>query len=379
MKNKCIIIGGSNGIGLTIAQKLQREFKEILIFDIKKPAIILQNTRYIGFDLSKEDLNEYNGEFLDTDALIITAGIGRVSSFENLSLAEIEKTIKIDFVSSIKAIKLFYPVLQKGEEIYCMIFGSLAGDISSPLFSVYGACKAAINKFIESLNVELIKSESSNRILCVKPISFAGSSFNGQQTDLSLLDDLATNSIKKMFERSEMYIPMYREICSNILARYNANPTEFGMSSFDYKVENKRILDRKMIKVGYLSGTFDLFHIGHLNLLKRAKQYCDYLIVGIHPDASHKGKETYISFEERKEIVKSIKYVDKVVDSCKEDSDAWDLYHYDYLFVGSDYKGTDRFNRYEEYFSNKNVKIIYFEYTKGTSSTQLREILQKKL
>ena len=129
--------------------------------------------------------------------------------------------------------------------------------------------------------------------------------------------------------------------------------------------------------VGYLSGTFDLFHIGHLNILKRAKENCDYLVVGIHRDGSHKGKKTFIPFEERMEIVKSIKYVDEVIESEREDCDVYlkGRVKYDKLFVGSDYKGTERFNRYEKLFEGTGVQIVYFPYTKGTSSTQLRNAL----
>ena len=132
------------------------------------------------------------------------------------------------------------------------------------------------------------------------------------------------------------------------------------------------------VRIGYMSGTFDLFHIGHLNVIKHAKQNCDYLIVGVHKDASHKSKETFIPFEERVAIISACKYVDKVVQSCREDSDAWDLWHYDRLFVGSDYKGTERFNRYEEYFKDKGVEIIYFPYTQSTSSTQIRKTVIMK-
>lgn len=136
--------------------------------------------------------------------------------------------------------------------------------------------------------------------------------------------------------------------------------------------------NKKRVKIGYLSGTFDLFHVGHLNLLKRAKQQCDYLIVGVHDSGAWKGKETFIPLEERKTIVGACKYVDKVVDSCREDADAWDLWHYDRLFVGSDYKGTERFKRYEEYFKDKGVEIVYFPYTKSTSSTQIRNAITNK-
>ena len=131
--------------------------------------------------------------------------------------------------------------------------------------------------------------------------------------------------------------------------------------------------------IGYLSGTFDLFHIGHLNLIRRAKEQCDFLIVAVHDSGKWKGKETFIPFEERKEIVGACRYVDQVVDSPVEDSDAWELYHFDKLFVGSDYKGSERFQRYEEFFKDKGVEIVYFPYTQSTSSTQIRALINSAL
>ena len=137
-------------------------------------------------------------------------------------------------------------------------------------------------------------------------------------------------------------------------------------------------MKNKKYKMGFTQGTFYMFHIGHLNIIKNAKAQCDYLIVGVHNSGAWKGKETFIPFEERKAIVGGCKYVDKVVDSCIEDSDAWDLWHYDKLFVGSDYKGTERFKRYEEYFQDKGVEIVYFPYTQSTSSTQIRKTVMLK-
>ena len=102
------------------------------------------------------------------------------------------------------------------------------------------------------------------------------------------------------------------------------------------------------------------------------------MIVGVHPDASHKGKETFISYEERMEIVRAVKYVDKVVPSVPEDNEAWRLWNYSKLFVGSDYKGTERFLKYEKFFEDKGVEIVYFPYTQGTSSTQIREAVATK-
>lgn len=128
--------------------------------------------------------------------------------------------------------------------------------------------------------------------------------------------------------------------------------------------------------IGYTTGVFDLFHIGHLNLLKNAKEQCDYLIVGVTIDdlVSYKGKQAFIPFEERIEIVKAIKYVDKVVPQTDLDKvKAWDLFHYDVLFVGDDWKGTHNWINYERQLMEKDVKVIYLPYTRTTSSTAIRE------
>ena len=131
--------------------------------------------------------------------------------------------------------------------------------------------------------------------------------------------------------------------------------------------------------IGYMGGTCDLFHIGHLNIIKKAKSHCDTLIVGVHESAAFKGKKTFIPFDERLKIISSIKYVDVAVKSGLEDTDAIAKYKIQKLFVGDDWKGTDRFNRYEEICKKSNVELIYFPYTKSTSSTILRDVLKKTI
>ncbi len=128
--------------------------------------------------------------------------------------------------------------------------------------------------------------------------------------------------------------------------------------------------DKKVI--GYICGSFDLFHVGHLNILRRSKEACDFLVVGVHKDGSHKGANLLIPFDERKAIVGAIRYVDKVIDAPSEDPDAWNEVRYDKLFVGSDYKGSERFNKFEKKLKPLGVEIVYFDYTDGISSTQLR-------
>ena len=134
------------------------------------------------------------------------------------------------------------------------------------------------------------------------------------------------------------------------------------------------------MKIGYTTGVFDLFHIGHLNLLRKAKEQCDYLIVGVSTDelVSYKHKQAVIPFEERKQIVGAIKYVDEVV--AQENMDkmaAWERLHFNVMFVGDDWKGTPKWDEYERQFKEVGVEIVYFPYTKGTSSTLINQTLEK--
>jgi len=136
-----------------------------------------------------------------------------------------------------------------------------------------------------------------------------------------------------------------------------------------------------MKKIGYTTGVYDLFHIGHLNVLKRAKLECDYLIVGVTTDElcqSRKGKSPIIPFVERMEIVEHIDFVDEVVPQVNMNKiEAWENLKFDKMFVGDDWKGSDKWNQLEKDFAAVGVEIVYFPYTTQTSSTKLREVLEK--
>ncbi len=133
----------------------------------------------------------------------------------------------------------------------------------------------------------------------------------------------------------------------------------------------------KKYKIGYTTGVFDMFHIGHLNILKKAKEQCEYLIVGVSTDELvqiSKNKMPIIPFEERMEIVSSIKYVDRVVPQVNKDKiAAFEKYHFDVMFVGDDWKGSELFTKCEKELNKRGSNVIYFPYTKGISSTILRE------
>ena len=130
--------------------------------------------------------------------------------------------------------------------------------------------------------------------------------------------------------------------------------------------------------IGYTTGVYDLFHIGHLNLLKNAKGMCDKLIVGVTVDelVEYKGKKAMIPFEDRIEIVRSCKYVDAAVPQYDMNKlEACKKLGAQYLFVGDDWYGTEKWINYEKDFTEAGIKIIYFPYTKGISSTKITEAL----
>lgn len=135
--------------------------------------------------------------------------------------------------------------------------------------------------------------------------------------------------------------------------------------------------------IGYTTGVYDMFHIGHLNVIKNAKKQCDYLIVGVSTDdlvRKEKGKTPVIPFQERMEIVSALTYVDKVVPQIdKNKFAAWEKYKFDKMFVGSDWKGTKQWNEFEKQFSKYNVEIVYLPHTDGISSTKLTSVIKEIL
>jgi len=133
--------------------------------------------------------------------------------------------------------------------------------------------------------------------------------------------------------------------------------------------------------IGYTQGTYDMFHIGHLNLIKHAKEKCDYLIVGVNTDElvkSYKNKTAIVPLEERMEIIASIRYVDRVVacdtlDKVKMQKEL----NFDKIFIGDDWKGNERWAKTEKEMTELGAELVYLPHTEGTSSTMLREKLNE--
>lgn len=137
----------------------------------------------------------------------------------------------------------------------------------------------------------------------------------------------------------------------------------------------------KKYKIGYTDGTYDLFHVGHLNIIETAKQYCDYLIVAVHGDEVVKECKSapIIGEEDRRRIVAAIKGVDQAeITRFRDKKRLWDLYHFDVIFIGDDYKGTERWSQFEKKLNEVGVDVIYIPYSKEVSTTKIRQSILKQ-
>ncbi len=138
----------------------------------------------------------------------------------------------------------------------------------------------------------------------------------------------------------------------------------------------------KKFKIGYTQGTFDLFHVGHLNVINNAKALCDYLIVGVNSDdlvMSYKNKKTHISEQDRARIVSAIKGVDRVIIATTLDKNViHDIIAFDAIFIGDDWKGNERWKKTEEDLAKIGAEVVYLPHTDGISTTLISEKIEKK-
>ena len=244
MMKRTLIVGGANGIGLAIAKELtQKESCEKVYIVDKAPLAEEYQEEKIEshvFDLMSEDYSFFN-RFTDIDSLMITAGFGKLALFKDLDEQHIINSFHVNTIASIRIIKHFYEKLLSDKDFYCGVMVSISGFMSSPFFSIYGATKAALKIFIESVNVELEKAGSNNRILNVSPGSIKGTSFNQGKTDLQLTQTLANEIIAHLENKDDLFIPQYEEIFKEVLRRYHEDFRAEGSHSYDYKLASGRV------------------------------------------------------------------------------------------------------------------------------------------
>ena len=242
--NKILIVGGANGIGLSMAHVLaeRTETEKVYIVDKAELTEEFQHEKIksVQFDLTCQNYSIFN-QFQAIDGLIITAGFGRLALFKDIPEEMIATYFNVNTISVIRIIKHFYDKLLNNEDFFCGVMVSIAGFMSSPFFSLYGATKAALKIFIESVNVELEKAGTNNRILNVSPGSIAGTSFNHGKTDLIVTAALAKEIISKIEAKEDLFIPKYSEIFQEVLERYHADFRKEGSHSYDYKLKSGRV------------------------------------------------------------------------------------------------------------------------------------------
>lgn len=241
---KGLVVGGASGIGLAIATELagRDDFETVYIVDRAMVPESMVHAKFDchQFDLSSDDYRFFD-EFKDVDTLMITAGFGHLALFKELTEDYIVSIMNVNATAVMRLIRRFYDKIASADDFYCGVMVSIAGFMSSPFFSVYGASKAALKIFIESLNVEIEKAGYSNRILNVSPGSIKGTGFNKGKTDLSMTSGLAKDIIRHMESKDDLFIPQYDEIFKEVLNRYHDDFRAEGRHSYDYKLNSGRV------------------------------------------------------------------------------------------------------------------------------------------
>lgn len=241
---RTLVIGGANGIGLSIATELAKrdDVEKVYIVDKAPVAEEFYNAKFEGFqfDLTDEDYSFFD-RFADIDTLMITAGFGKLALFKNVTESLIVNSFNVNTIPVLRLVHRFYGKLESKEDFYCGVMVSIAGFMSSPFFAVYGATKAALKIFIESVNVELKKAGSANCILNVSPGSLKGTSFTSGKTDLSITAPMANAIIEHLEAKDDLFIPQYDDVFKTVLERYHNDFRAEGEHSYDYKVKSGRV------------------------------------------------------------------------------------------------------------------------------------------
>lgn len=239
MGRRILIVGGANGIGLSMATVwAQRDDVEQVYIVDKAPLAAeyqLPKMQAYEFDVTTADYSFFD-RFTDIDTLMVTAGFGHLSLFRDVEEEVIQQSFAVNTLPAMRLAKRFYAKLEGQEPFRMGVMVSIAGFMSSPFYAIYSATKAALKVFIESVNVELEKNGSSNRILNVSPGKIRGTRFHDNTTDLARIIPLACDIIKHLEAGDDLFIPQYDEVFHEVLERYHADFRAEGRHSYEYKL-----------------------------------------------------------------------------------------------------------------------------------------------
>lgn len=239
MMKRMLVVGGANGIGLAIAREMAGRDSTEKVYVVDKASLQSEyyHSKIYSFqnDLTSDDYSFFD-QFDDIDSLMITAGIGKLALFKDIPEQHIIDSFNVNTIPVLRLIKRFYSKLEAKEDFYCGVMDSIAGWMSSPFFAVYGATKAALKIFIESVNVELLKAGTTNQILNVSPGMISGTGFYAGKTDLGALRDLSNEIIHHLENKEDVFIPKYNEVYKAVLQRYHDDFRKEGTHSYEHKM-----------------------------------------------------------------------------------------------------------------------------------------------
>lgn len=244
MLKRILIVGGASGIGLSIAQELAHRENTEKVYIVDKSRLNEDYSHPIieafQFDLTEKNYSFFD-RFDDIDSLMITAGFGKLALFKDISEQYIIDSFNVNTIPVLRLIKRYYNKLEDSKDFFCGVMDSISGWMSSPFFAVYGASKAALKIFIESVNVELEKAGTTNRILNVSPGRIKGTGFYAGKTNLSLTKELTLSIIENLERKSDLLIPQYDTVFKEVLERYHKDFRAEGIHSYEYKQLSERI------------------------------------------------------------------------------------------------------------------------------------------
>ena len=244
MIKRILIVGGAGGIGLAIAEEFASRDSTEKVYIVDKAPLREQyahpKIESFLFNLMSSDYSFFD-RFNDIDALMITAGFGKLALFKDISEQHIMDSFNVNTIPVLRLVRKYYDRLESKNDFYCGVMVSIAGWMSSPFFAVYGATKAALKIFIESVNVELLKSGSNNRILNVSPGSINGTGFYAGQTDLAQIHELTIQIIENLETKQDLFIPQFESVYRKVLTRYYNDFRAEGIHSYEYKQQSNRL------------------------------------------------------------------------------------------------------------------------------------------
>lgn len=236
---KVAIIGGTSGLGLAIADYLLKktDCNKVLVTGRNEPRKTFGDFRFSYFELDLCD-NNLGWSFLNEyDVIIYSAGCGRIGRFSDFNDGEIEQTMLVNAIRPMSLITFLHARLLSEQDLKLVFITSISAKLSSPLFAIYGASKACISNYIESVNTELEHLTTGNRITEIAPGYIQGTSFYGKATDLNELECVVSKVVQSFSEKDLFIIPENNLLYQEKIREYQSDPKKFGRESYKYKLK----------------------------------------------------------------------------------------------------------------------------------------------